>query len=80
MTAQARLSRLLRLAGVDFHVLTTLMARGWSVLAGALTVLLIPQFLSATQQGVLLHLRQSHRPADPLRTRPGTGHPATGEP
>lgn len=51
MSANTTLSRLSRLAGIDFHVLTTLMSRGWSVIAGALTVLLVPLFLSSTEQG-----------------------------
>lgn len=51
MTSNGPITRLLRMAGVDFHVLTTLLSRGWSVLAGALTVLLVPLFLSPTEQG-----------------------------
>lgn len=37
--------------GLDFHVLITLVFRGWSVLAGAATVLLLPLFLSPSEQG-----------------------------
>jgi len=51
MTKQTMLSRLSRFAGIDFHVLTTLASRGWSVLAGALTVFFVPLFLSSTEQG-----------------------------
>lgn len=52
MTASTSpLARLLQRAGIDFHVLATLLARGWSVVAGALTVLLVPLFLSTTEQG-----------------------------
>lgn len=38
-------------AGLDFHVLVTLMFRGWSIFAGAVTLLLLPLWLSPTQQG-----------------------------
>jgi O-antigen/teichoic acid export membrane protein len=51
MTSSGPITRLLSMAGVDFHVLTTLLSRGWSVLAGVLTVLLVPLFLSPTEQG-----------------------------
>lgn len=51
MQKTSRLSRLLRLAGIDFHVLATLLSRGWSVVAGALTVLLVPFWLTTTEQG-----------------------------
>lgn len=45
------LHKLVRPVGLDFHVLTTLASRAWSVVAGAVTVLLIPHFLSPTEQG-----------------------------
>jgi O-antigen/teichoic acid export membrane protein len=51
MTMHPALSRLFRFVGVDFHVFATLLLRGWGVLAGALTVLLVPLFLSPTEQG-----------------------------
>lgn len=52
MTAlQSRITRLRLLTGLDFHVLGTLLSRGWSVVAGAATVILLPQFLTSTQQG-----------------------------
>lgn len=38
-------------AGLDVHVLRTLLFRGWGVLAGGLSIVLIPLFLSPTQQG-----------------------------
>lgn len=44
-------SRLLHRAGIDFHVLATLLSRGWSVVAGAVTVLLVPFWLTTTEQG-----------------------------
>jgi hypothetical protein len=37
--------------GLDFHVLLTLVFRGWSVLAGATTVMLVPIWLSPIEQG-----------------------------
>lgn len=37
--------------GLDAEVLATLALRGWSVLAGLLTVLLVPLWLSADEQG-----------------------------
>ena len=46
-----KIDRLLHLAGLDFHILATLLFRGWSVLAGGATALLIPTFLSPSQQG-----------------------------
>lgn len=46
-----RLDNLLHVAGLDFHILLTLLFRGWSVLAGGSTALLIPTFLSPSQQG-----------------------------
>jgi hypothetical protein len=45
------LARLRHLAGLDIHILLTLISRGWSVLAGGGTALLIPAFLSPAQQG-----------------------------
>ncbi len=45
------LARFSAVTGVDFHVLVTLLFRGWSVLAGAATVFLLPLWLSPTQQG-----------------------------
>lgn len=48
---QLKISRFNVVAGLDFHVLVTLLFRGWSVLAGAATVFLLPLWLSPTQQG-----------------------------
>ncbi len=45
------LERLRHAAGLDFHILVTLLFRGWSVLAGGGTALLIPTFLGPAQQG-----------------------------
>jgi hypothetical protein len=38
-------------AGLDFHVLVTLLSRGWTVIAGATTVILLPLRLGSTEQG-----------------------------
>lgn len=46
------LGRIKTSAGLDIHVLHTLLFRGWSVLAGGLSIVLIPVFLSPTQQGL----------------------------
>lgn len=51
MTNSTLASRLIRSIGLDFHVLLTLLLRGWSVVAGALTVFLVPLFLTSTEQG-----------------------------
>ena len=45
------LERLKAFAGLDVHVLHTLLFRGWGILAGGLSIVLIPLFLSPTQQG-----------------------------
>lgn len=45
------MAALIRFLNLDFHVFFTLLSRGWSVLAGALTVLFIPVFLSPIEQG-----------------------------
>ena len=37
--------------GLNYHVLTTLLFRGWSIAAGGATLLLLPIFLDATEQG-----------------------------
>jgi len=36
---------------IDFHVLSTLILRGWSILAGAVTVIGIPFWLTPSEQG-----------------------------
>lgn len=43
--------RLKAIAGLDFHVFTTVLFRAWGILAGALTLILLPLWLSPTQQG-----------------------------
>lgn len=45
------LARLKTFAGLDIHVLHTLLFRGWSIVAGGISIILIPIFLSPTQQG-----------------------------
>lgn len=37
--------------GLNYNVLTTLLFRGWSIAAGGATLLLLPTFLDATEQG-----------------------------
>ena len=44
-------ARLKALAGLDIHVLNTLLFRFWSILAGGISIVLISVFLSPTQQG-----------------------------
>jgi hypothetical protein len=51
MQTSSLTSRLLQRTGIDFHVLATLLSRGWSVVAGALTVLLVPFWLTTIEQG-----------------------------
>lgn len=50
-TVATRLARIRHLAGLDFHVFVTLLSRGWTILAGGLTVLLVPLLLSPIEQG-----------------------------
>lgn len=54
MTAVARpspIARLKALAGLDFHIFLTLLLRGWGILAGGATTLLLPFWLTPGQQG-----------------------------
>jgi membrane protein CcdC involved in cytochrome C biogenesis len=51
MTLSSTFKRWLALAGLDFHVLVTLLFRGWVVLAGGATALLLPIWLSPAEQG-----------------------------
>jgi hypothetical protein len=52
MTVRSRfLARSKALSGIDIHVAFTLLLRGWSLLAGALSIFLIPYFLSPIEQG-----------------------------
>lgn len=45
------LDRILSAAGLDFHVLVTLLLRSWSILAGGVTAFAIPSYLTSSQQG-----------------------------
>ncbi|WP_431265247.1 hypothetical protein ACQ859_07480 [Roseateles chitinivorans] len=45
------IARLKTLAGLDFHVFLTLLLRGWGILAGGATTLLLPFWLTPGQQG-----------------------------
>lgn len=44
-------SRFQDILGLDFHVLLTLIFRGWGIVAGAVTLVMLPFWLSAAQQG-----------------------------
>lgn len=44
-------ARIKSAADLDIHVLLTLLFRGWSIAAGGCTIVLIPIYLSPTQQG-----------------------------
>lgn len=46
-----KIPRLKAIAGLDFHVLVTLLFRCWAVIAGGATVFLLPLWLSPTEQG-----------------------------
>jgi hypothetical protein len=48
---KARALHWVSLLGVDFHVATTLLMRGWTIIAGGVMVLAIPATLSPQQQG-----------------------------
>lgn len=50
-STQALLARWRHAAGLDFHVLVTLLFRGWSVLAGAAMLIFLPLWLSPVQLG-----------------------------
>ena len=45
------LARLAAWAGLDFHVAGILLFRGWTILAGAVSIILLPLWLSPLQQG-----------------------------
>lgn len=45
------LARLKTFTGLDVHVFTTVLFRGWGILAGTATTVLLPVFLSPTEQG-----------------------------
>ena len=51
LNARQMLGRFRTLAGLDFHIMVTLLFRGWSVIAGGITVILLPLLLSPTEQG-----------------------------
>ena len=46
-----RFARWQRISGLDFHVLVTLLFRGWGILAGGATMILLPWRLDPVQQG-----------------------------
>ncbi|MDH1429844.1 hypothetical protein N5J23_16905 [Comamonas aquatica] len=45
------LARLKAFAGLDIHVLATVLFRAWGILAGSVTIILLPLFLSPIEQG-----------------------------
>ncbi|MDP9902190.1 hypothetical protein [Variovorax ginsengisoli] len=45
------IERIKRISGVDFHVLGTLLFRGWTVIAGAAMVLFVPVWFGQVEQG-----------------------------
>ena len=45
------IQKILDVAGLDFHVLLTIIFRGWGILAGGITLILLPIWLGPTQQG-----------------------------
>lgn len=51
VTPQGGLTRWKQALGLDFHVIVTLLFRGWSVVAGAAMLFLLPLWLSPTQLG-----------------------------
>jgi len=48
---QLEISRFRAIAGLDFHVLVTLLFRRWGILAGAATVFLLALWISPTERG-----------------------------
>lgn len=51
MTTTNRFAQLRAVAGLDFHVLLTLISRAWSAVAGAFTIFLLPHWLNSNEQG-----------------------------
>lgn len=50
-TGKVRLSMQMAWFGIDFHVLYTLVSRAWLIVAGGVTILIVPHFLSKIEQG-----------------------------
>lgn len=48
---KTRVLHWMSLLGLDFHVATTLLMRGWTIIAGGVMVVIIPATLSPQQQG-----------------------------
>lgn len=46
-----RINHVIRVVALDWHILLTLLFRGWSVIAGAATVFLLPIWLGPVEQG-----------------------------
>lgn len=45
------IKRIKAITGLDFHVLSTLLLRSWGIMAGAVTLIMLPAWLSPAQQG-----------------------------
>ncbi len=48
---QNSIARFQKISGIDFHILATILFRGWGVLAGSITVVLLPIWLTPSEQG-----------------------------
>ncbi|HEX4508462.1 MAG TPA: hypothetical protein VH328_00200, partial [Burkholderiaceae bacterium] len=48
---RSRLQRAFHVAGLDFHVVATLLFRGWTIVAGLATMLVLPLWLDPVRQG-----------------------------
>lgn len=51
LAARAVAARLRLVLGIDFHILHTLLLRGWSIVAGGVMVLFVPHWFGAVEQG-----------------------------
>jgi hypothetical protein len=49
------INRWLIYSGLDFHILITLIFRGWVILAGGITVFLLPFWINPVEQGYYLN-------------------------
>lgn len=49
--ALRKLSNFSRVAAIDFHIIATLALRGWSIVAGVVTVVAVPLWFSKFEQG-----------------------------
>lgn len=49
--SQLLIAKLSKLTSIDYHVGVTLLLRLWTIAAGGLLIILIPLFLTASEQG-----------------------------